>query len=187
MAYTQSVSGMRGKVFFDEDYCPTALNDLISSYESITTELDMNVTRFEITFSAFKREFGHDKSYGWQDVVYGIKRGEGTINFNYASGMSSLNLGPGDKVPVLLYPDGPGCQDPIWGWAGIDSIAVTSVQENGEPVSGTMRFVTVGRWAGLPNDDRGWGGFECECSGGSGGSEPEAAPLAAPTVPASGQ
>jgi hypothetical protein len=119
------------------------------------------VTKWNLTESAYKKEFGHDKSAGWQDVCYGIKKCSGTVDVMLTG---NCEVYAGQKVNVELIPDSEsGCITPITGKAGIDSVAYNVDVTTGDPISATISISSVGEWTGLPGDGKAWGGFEDGC------------------------
>lgn len=159
-----ALSGKDGKVYLHHE-CAPDLSGVDTIGEDVALPYEQ-VLRFEVTPSAFKSEYGHDKSYGWQDLVYGIKRLEGTIEVRI--GEAGMSLAPGQIVLLVLYPFGVACGRHFVGYAGVDSWPLSVNVERGEPVSATYRFSSKGKWKGL-NDAELWGGFECAtCAGGSG-------------------
>jgi len=116
------------------------------------------VIRWEATPTGFKREYGHDKSGGWQDVCYGTKRLEGTIEVKCRA--DGVDFGACNFYELDLYPLGSENGTPMNGYAGIDATPLVVNVENGEPISATYRWSSKGPWTGLPNDGQEWGGFE---------------------------
>lgn len=123
------------------------------------------VTRIELTPSVYQRKYGHDKSYGCQDVCSGVKSWDGVVSAKVASGNRPFTLTAGDTVWFRIYPLGIACGHPIQGYGVIDSDPITMNLENGEPVEHVYRFSSKGKWRGLPHSSAKWGGYECECGG----------------------
>ena len=158
-------SGMRGKVYVIDGACPIDLEKPLPPEGNKVRWVDQ-VVMFSTDESAFKREFGHDKSGGWQDICYGIRRmGISLDAIPAAQNPNPDLLGVGQVVWLELEPFG-SCGAPAMGYAGLDRRVTTTRQENGTPVEYTMTLSSKGAWRNLPGGDRNWGGFECECADG---------------------
>jgi hypothetical protein len=165
------MSGMKGQVYYVDDQCPDSDCD---GWDAPTTDsatcLQDEVIRFVIEDSVYKREYGHDKSFGWQDVCAGIRRFGITLEamWRNKAGGSAVDeiLYAGRVLYLLLYPlgvDGSTCATPLAGYALIDRVTKTHDQERGEPISYSCTLSSKGPWTG-PSTGVNWGGFECECS-----------------------
>jgi uncharacterized membrane protein YgcG len=119
------------------------------------------IIKWEARMTAYKKEFGHNKSKGWQDLVYGIKRCEGTIEVKHTKKGKVLDAG---KFHKLKLKTGHGLT--LHGKAGIDEASATTVIENGEPVSIVYKFSSKGKWT----KKTGGGGGSGSGGSGSGGS-----------------
>ena len=130
------------------------------------------ITKFTAVDSALKREYGHDKSGGWQDVCVGTRR----LGITVEAVISNADLtglgGDGDiwagKIAWLeLYPVGLGAtcsQYPAMGYAVVDQVSYTYDQETGKPNSYTATLSSKGNWTNVGGDSDKWGGFECVCT-----------------------
>lgn len=172
------LSGFKGKVYYDDASCLGTSDCELTATGTADTCLADEVTRFQIVDSVLKREYGHDKSGGWQDVVAGIRRlgitidavcGSGT--FEGTGGDTVIHAG---KVLFLeLYPFGAigtCAANPVSGYALVDQVSYTYDQETGRPVSYTATLSSKGPWGGVGGELTGWGGFECACGPGSSGT-----------------
>jgi len=108
------------------------------------------IVKWKATISAYKKEFGYAGSGGWQAVVFGIKKVEGTIDAKIEGGV--LPTVGGDFVELSLDSGG-GIV--LSGLAAIDSVDVEVNFENGEPVSGTYKFSSNGEWTGAGGEAEG--------------------------------
>jgi hypothetical protein len=153
------LSGLNGKMYVNVDWCPgdgnTAGSASLAYYE---------VTRFVIADSVQKREYGHDKSNGWQAAVAGIRKA--TITIDAMVVKDTGELAAGQQVYLELYPLGEDCGTAATGGALVDSVNYTTDIETGAPVSFTATLSSIGAWTGLGGDG-GWGGTECGCGGSS--------------------
>ena len=159
-------SGMKGRVYAINTHCPRTLNGAPPSGKAVLWVDE--VTRFQVNESAQKREYGHDKSFGWQDLVYGTKRCEITLDATIHRARHGPILKSGMVLYLVLRPLGMSCGGRMGGWAGIDRVSYTVDQNTGEPVSYTITMSSKGKWRELSPKE--WGGFECGCGGGSDGS-----------------
>jgi hypothetical protein len=160
------LSAKDSRVYLIPKTCPIRLNG--STPSGARFRLSEQVTRIEITPSVYQRKYGHDKSYGANDVCSGIKSWDGSITTKVASGTSPFTLSAADTVWIRVYPMGVVCRHPLQGYASIDSDPIVINLENGEPVEHNYRYSSKGLWKGFPNDAQPWGGYECQCVGGSG-------------------
>ena len=169
------MSGMKGQVYYVDSECPTTDCDTGWVHPSIAAAacLEDEVTKFTVVDSVNKREYGHDKSYGWQDICAGTRRFGITLDAVWrpkpeGSGIDEL-LYAGRVLYLILYPLGSACDvvDPMKGYAMIDQVTKTYDQERGEPVSYTCSLSSKGPWIGLGVENYPWGGFECYCDSGS--------------------
>lgn len=125
------------------------------------------VTRFLIDESVQMREFGHDKSAGWQDNCAGIRRAEITIEAmisdSNVGGAGGMNWYSGALAYLVLYPAGDVVDQvaaPVQGYATVRSVSYVYDQETGLPISYTCRLSSKGPWSGMDAGDVLWGGFE---------------------------
>jgi hypothetical protein len=168
-----AISGMEGQVYYVDDECPTGDCD---GWDAATsggaTCVPDEVTRFTIDDSVQNRKFGHDKSFGWQDVCAGIRSFAINIDAMWKpkviAGSFDTIAGAGKVVYLLLYPLGlasVSCHEPWAGYAMIERITRTNELERGEPYSYRATLASKGPWTG-PENNANWGGFECAgCSG----------------------
>jgi len=164
------LSGVRGRVYYVNSGCPTVncADGFSAQPDGTETCWYDEVTRFTIADSVKKREYGHDKSEGWQDVVAGVRRVGVTIDAVLRPEAASTQLQAGRVMWLVLYPVGYGettCGDPVEGYAMVDQVSYTYDLENGEPISYTATLSSKGPWTGFDSDSDPWGGFECACSG----------------------
>jgi hypothetical protein len=164
-----AISGMKGKVYYDLGSCPTY--DLDTGVWTIDASSTLaypdEVTNFTITDSVQKREFGHDKSGGWQDVCAGTRR-VGIVLSAMLNVAETHHLHAGQVLYTELYPTSATgvCNTPAAGYVMVDQISRSVDIETGQPVGYTVTLSSKGPWTGLGGlDGRPWGGFECECSG----------------------
>ena len=161
------ISGMKGQVYYVNSECPT--NDC-DGWDApslgAATCLEDEITKFTVVDSVQKREYGHDKSFGWQDVCAGTRKF--AINMDAvwkpkAAGIDEL-LYAGRVLYLLLYPLGADCDivDPMSGYALIDQVSKEYDQETGKPISYTCQVSSKGPWTGV-GVGTAWGGFECDC------------------------
>jgi len=166
------MSGMMGQVYYLDQQCPDSDCDDWDAAPDITSKICLQdeVIRFVIEDSVQKKEYGHDKSFGWQDVVAGTRRFGITLEANWrnkAAG-SSIDeiLYAGKVLYLILYPlgeNGSTCSEPLAGYALIDKVTKTHDMERGDPISYNCTLSSKGPWTG-PSTGVNWGGFECECS-----------------------
>jgi hypothetical protein len=169
-----AISGMMGQVWYVDDECPTATcaagwGAPTSGQETCVPD---EVTRFTIDDSVQNRKFGHDKSFGWQDVCAGVR--SFAINLDamwkpkVIAGSFDTIAGAGKVLYLVLYPlgaDAQSCHEPWAGYAMIERISRTNELERGEPFSYRATLASKGPWTG-PENNANWGGFECAgCSG----------------------
>lgn len=173
-------SGMKGKVYYVHGDLNTVSCPPLASCDYDATKPSGTdtcwydeVTQFTVVDSVQKREYGHDKSDGWQDVVAGTRRLSITLDAVVVPAADGTLQGPlraGRVVFLMLYPFGTGatCGNSIMkGYAMIDQISYTVDQETGKPVSYTASLSSKLEWTGMNGDDAAnaqWGGFECECT-----------------------
>jgi len=167
------LSGMKGKVCYVDHACP--IIDPVTSVWTTPAGSEEawsdEVTKFEVVDSAQKREYGHDKSHGWQDVVTGIRRLAITLNAVMRAGTGvSMPIHAGGVLFLVLYPTGTSgtCTTPIKGYAAVDQVSYTYDQEKGDPIAYTATLSSKGPWYGLADDPLNAeqrGGFECDCDG----------------------
>ncbi len=164
------VSGMMGKVYYIDDQCPISTCAEWAAPTGASNCWTDEVTRFTIVDSVNKREYGHDKSFGWQDVVAGIRRLgitlDGMLRSRTGSEEAVQPLRAGRVVYLQLYPSGVNCSTPLQGYAMVDQISYTYDQERGDPISYTMTLSSKGPWIGFV-DTGDWGGIECACPNGA--------------------
>jgi hypothetical protein len=154
-------SGMNGRIYFINEACPGVNFASAAGAGSPGTQWQDEVTKFSVTESVNKREYGHDKSQGWQDVCAGIRKLSITLDAVMSGNVSTQPLRSGRVVWLQLYPAGTsGTGDPLEGYAMVDQISYTYDQERGEPISYTMSLSSKGPWTGF-TDTGLWGGFEC--------------------------
>jgi len=163
------LSAKDSRIFLINPTCPIKLNGTPPTDSSTSHEFSEQVTRIELTPSVFERKYGHDKSEGWQDVTAGTKSCDGSITTKVADGSKPFTLSAGDVAFIRVWPIGPECGHKIQGYASITSDPIVMNLENGEPVEHNYRFSSKGKWTGLPGSAV-WGGFECQCGNGPGGS-----------------
>jgi hypothetical protein len=166
------MSGMKGKVYYIDDSCsPSTTCEYGGVPSGVATCLTDEVTRFTIVDSVMKREYGHDKSGGWQDVVAGTRRLGITLDAVIAS--ANVNGVGGDSMiwagKVLwleLFPVGVLCDDPARGYAMVDQVSYTYDEETGKPNGYTATLSSKLAWenVGGMNAGQAWGGFECACA-----------------------
>ena len=167
------MSGLMGKVWWVDDHCPGIDCSHWGSAAGTNRCWHDEVTRFDIVDSVNKREYGHDKSRGWQDVVAGIRRLSITLTAMWLPGAAANTpLRAGRVLFLELYPTNTsgGCATPLKGFAMIDQVSYTVDIERGEPLSYTATFSSKGPWLGFASDPTGvglWGGFECQCGSAS--------------------
>jgi hypothetical protein len=155
-------SGFRGKVHMGAAACPMQLD---GNGSGNAVDLTDEVTKFTFNETVNVKKYGHDKSYGWQDSVAGIRSAEITIEATVISPETKKYPARcGQVVALELYPFGLSCTPPLTGLALIERISYTVDQERGDPVAYTATLSTKGKWVGLVGDGERWGGFECECS-----------------------
>ena len=165
------LSGFRGKVYFINNSCPTVDCTQFTRPGGDAICWEDEVTKFTIVDSVNKKEYGHDKSQGWQDVSAGIRKATITLDAKIvkqggAGGASILSAG---RVLYLgLYPFGKKGRTPAEGYAMVDQVSYTYDQETGDPMSYTATLSSKGPWKGLGGTK--WGGFECLNEAGSTGS-----------------
>lgn len=167
------LSGFRGKVYYVNDACPTI--DCTQFTEPTGAEFCWydEVTKFTVVDSVQKKEYGHDKSEGWQDVVAGTRRLAITVDamLHGAPGLTNRSrLAAGQVLGLVLYPAGVGCGGDMSGYAMIDQVSYTYDNETGQPIAYTLTLSSKGPWTGLGAADLNWGGFECECGNSGDGS-----------------
>jgi len=169
------LSGFKGKVFLLNNACPLVS---CSQYGRPSTGLvecmTDEVTRFSVVDSVQLREYGHDKSQGWQDTVSGIRRLEVTIDAivhrDNTGGLGGTGLIYAGKTLYLeLFPIGTavvgGCDtSAAEGYATVRQVSYQYDQETGQPISYTATLASKGPWIGVGGDDAQWGGFECGCA-----------------------
>lgn len=163
------VSGMKGQVYYINSSCPTTSCTGWSTAPGGGTCFQDEITRFVIEDSVTKREYGHDKSFGWQDVVAGTRRFGITMDAMWVpkgavSGDIDELLYAGKVLFLELYPTGVGsdCDTPYKGFAMIDRVTKTHDIERGTPISYSCTLSSKGPWTG-PSTGTAWGGFECDC------------------------
>jgi hypothetical protein len=170
------LSAKDSRIFYIPHSCPIKLNGSApggggsGSGGGGKRRFSEQVTRIELTPAVYQRKYGHDKSYGTQDVCSGIKSWDGVVTTKVADGERPFSLTAGDTVWLRVYPIGIACGHPIQGYGVIDSDPITMNLENGEPVEHVYRFSSKGKWKGLPRSNAKWGGYECECNNGASGS-----------------
>lgn len=161
-------SGVLGKVYFIDTGCPV-LGCEGTGWESPSGTANCwndEVTRFTLVDSVSKREYGHDKSLGWQDVVAGTRRCGITLDAMLRPDDTAHPVLQAGKIVWLqLYPYGitGACATPLEGYAMIDQISYTYDQESGQPISYSATLSSKGPWTGFTSDSD-WGGFECSCT-----------------------
>ena len=85
--------------------------------------LKSEIVSWKATPGGYIKEYGHDKSQGWQDVVAGIARIEGSIEVKLRRG--GLEVGFGQVVTLRLYPFGKCKGAPIHGKAMIKQTPIS--------------------------------------------------------------
>ena len=160
-----ALSGMMGKVYYIDNSCPTVDCSQFSTPSGGGTCWFDQVTKFTVVDSVQKKEFGHDKSEGWQDVCAGTRKAAITLDAMIVPGSSRPALPNAGKVLYLkLYPIGEaGGATPAAGYALVDQISYTYDQERGDPIAYSATLSSKGPWTGLGGTA--WGGFECLTSG----------------------
>ena len=157
-------SGFKGRVYVINEHCPVVDNygDVTAPSATAVIWTD-EVTGFTVTDSAKKDEYGHDKSAGWQDVVYGTRRLG--ITLTAVSHRAEVNPGGFHSGQILfleLWPFGRYCTNPAKGYAGVDQVSYQNDIRDGRPVGYTMTLSSKLEWAGMPGGNQTkWGGFEC--------------------------
>lgn len=158
-----AITGSMGKVYYSVE-TPTTVNCTTGAFSAGDGNVcwEDEITRFEVNDSVQTREFGHDKSRGWQDIVSGTRRLGITLNAMYNP--TSSMLAAGRVVYLKLYPFGTGgsCNTPLEGYAMVQSVSYTYDQERGDPVSYTMTLSSKLAWSGWTAAN--WGGFEDQCT-----------------------
>lgn len=158
------LSAKDSRVYWISRTCPISLNGTAPT--GAKTAFSEQVLRIEVTPSVYQRKYGHDKSFGAQDVCSGIKSWDGSLTTRVASGTNPFSFSAGDILWLKVYPIGLRCAKVIQGYGVIDQDPIVMNLENGDPVEHNYRFSSKGKWLGLSN--RRWGGYECECAAGSG-------------------
>ncbi len=166
-------SGMKGKVYLADDHCPADLSG--TNTQSSTSVWPDEVKRFMLTEKANIRRYVHDKSFGFQDVVSGIRSVDVSLDAVFhgqcggaadsgSSGVNSVYIyHAGQVVWLELEPFGPAETDggngraacncnPIRGYFMIEQIATTTNIESGDPVEYTMTLTSKGYIDGLGDD-----------------------------------
>lgn len=158
-----AITGAKGQVYWVDDQCPESDCSSWPLSEASGTCWGDEITRFEVVDSVNKKEYGHDKSHGWQDVCAGIRRLGITLNAicRPVAGVIAL-FHSGQVVYLKMYPVGVACGGQMQGYAMIDQVSYTIDQETGDPVGYTMTLSSKGPWSGLGSGN--WGGFECQCT-----------------------
>lgn len=168
-----AISGMRGQIYYVNSACPDADCD---AWDSPTSETQVcipdEVTRFTIDDSVQNRKYGHDKSFGWQDVCAGVRSFAINIDAFWkpktVAGSFDEICGAGKVVYLALYPlgeDEEACHEAWAGYAMFERITRTNDFERGDPVSYRATLASKGPWTG-PDNVTQWGGLECtDCSG----------------------
>ena len=162
------LTGAKGKVYYVDDSCPVTGWTAPSGTEVALAD---DVTKFDVEDSVQKREYGHDKSGAWQDVVAGTRRLQITLDavinaVTAVGGGANRTLYAGRVLFLVLYPfgaTGTCAADPIQGYAMVERVSHTHDLETGKPVAYTATVVSKGPWGGL-DDGSAWGGFECSCT-----------------------
>jgi hypothetical protein len=120
------------------------------------------VTDFQLTESAAKFEYGHNRSNGKQDLVYGIKRMGGTITTKLVGGFA---MRAGRFYQLSLFT---GAGEFIRGKFGCDSNAVSVKIIDGAPVEATYQISSKCNYTVSKGGGGGSGGSTS--GGGSGAS-----------------
>jgi len=175
------LSAKDSRIYYVAIDCPVLL-DGTSPSDPTGLTFSEQVVRIEITPSVYQRKYGHDKSFGANDVCSGIKSWDGNITTKVADSITPFSFTAGDVVWLRIWPLGRQCGGPIQGYASIDSDPVVCNLENGEPVEHNYRYSSKGLWKGILG--RGTTGrYECECSSGAAGSIFEGAAVGSAAVP----
>jgi hypothetical protein len=166
-----AVSGMKGRVYYGPTSGCIAYTCDGITWPSVDVDcLEDEVTRFVIVDSVNKREFGHDKSGGWTDVLVGIRKLSITFDAMWvpkgAGEEQSFNiLQAGRTLFLRLFPLGTGCNFYFEGYCVIDQITKTYDMTAGEPITYSCSATSRGPWHIYGPDgivaESAWGGFEC--------------------------
>jgi hypothetical protein len=156
------LSAKDSRVFYVPIDCPVLLGGATPAAGSTPLAFSEQVTRIEITPSVYQRKYGHDKSFGANDVCSGVKSWDGSLTTKVAEGAHPFTFTAGDTVWLRIWPIGVDCGGAIQGYAVIDSDPVVMNLENGEPVEHNYRYSSKGRWKGILGSGTP-GRWECEC------------------------
>ena len=170
------LSSKDSTIYFMLPTCPIKLDGSApEGFLNDRLQFSEEVTRIEINPAVYQRKYGHDKSFGAQDVCSGIKNWDGSITTKIAKTGQCATLSAGDIAFISVYPLGLNCTKPIQGYLSIDSDPLIMNLENGDPVEHNYRYSSKGMWTGFVNSGMQWGGFECGCSSGAAASVPGSA------------
>jgi hypothetical protein len=163
-------SGMKGEVYHMNAHCPHVMDGTAPNGDELKWADE--VTRFVLTESVAKREFGHDKSFGFQDVVTGTRAAEVTLDAVSRFQYQSINgYHAGMIMYLILYPFGAdnanesvGCSAlSVSGYFMVERVSVSTDLDRGDPVSYTMTLTSHGPLFNKAIGNENWGGFECGC------------------------
>jgi hypothetical protein len=159
------LSGNRGKFYLLAAGCPIPLNGNPPSGTPV--DCPYEVTKFTVTGDIYERRYGHDKSHGTLDTVFGNKGW--TVTIDYKLTVPNQNIpGVGNFLFCVLYPAGFDIgANALHGYAGVKQASVEVSQEDGKEVGGTIQLSSKGLWKGFANDNKPYGGFECGAGGGA--------------------
>jgi len=163
------VSGQKGAIYILPYNCPINLGGGKPPGTILDNLMHEQITKFNIEPSIYEKRTGHDKSHGATDSFLGVKSWDATIEFIHDPASRRLR-GAGTLFYLYMYPFGHECGTPIHGYATLIKPSYSIVQEDGQPVTGTITVHNKGLWLGFDNDGLPWGGFECDCGGHGSGS-----------------